>query len=317
MEGAVWLIAGPTASGKSALALRLAERLGAAVVNADSMQVYRDLPVLSARPSAEEEGRAPHRLYGHVDGAESYSVGRWLREAMAALAEPGPKVVVGGTGLYFRALTEGLAEMPGVPEAARAEASARLDRDGEATFRAALACVDPEAAARIAPGDRQRLVRAAAVHAATGRNLSDWRAATTPTLTAYRAVVLEPPREALYARCDARFEAMLAEGAFEEVATLAARALPEDRPVLKAVGVRELAAHLAGGLTREQAVEAAQRQTRRYAKRQLTWFRNQTPRWPRIDAVYPEAQWGQFLALPPGLTRPGGRETASPSSSEQ
>lgn len=297
----VWLLAGPTASGKSALALRLAERLGATVVNADSMQVYRDLRVLSARPSVEEERRARHRLYGHVDAAESYSVGRWLTDATAVLAEPGPKVVVGGTGLYFRALTEGLAEMPGVPEAARAEAAARLERQGEAAFRAALADVDAAAAARISPGDRQRLVRAAAVHAATGRSLSEWRTGTTPALTAYSAVVLEPPREALYARCDARFEAMLAEGALEEVAALRTRALPGDRPVLKAVGVRELAAHLAGELTRAQAVEAAQRETRRYAKRQLTWFRNQTPLWQRIEAVEPEAQWRQFLALAPRL----------------
>lgn len=315
--GEVWLVAGPTASGKSALALRLAERLGAAVVNADSMQVYRDLRLLSARPSAEEEALAPHRLYGHVDGAESYSVGRWLEEAIAVLAEPGPKVVVGGTGLYFRALTVGLADMPAVPEAARLAAGERLDAEGEAAFRAGLRAVDSAAEARIAPGDRQRLVRAAAVHAVTGRALSDWRSDTRPTLSRFSAVVLEPPRDALYGRCDARLGAMVEAGALAEVAALKARRLPEDRPVLKAVGVREFSAHLDGRASLADALEAARRETRRYAKRQLTWFRNQTPAWPRIDALTPDDQWRQFLALPAPLTRFGERETARLAQTEQ
>jgi tRNA dimethylallyltransferase len=313
----VWLVAGPTASGKSALALRLAERLGAEVVNADSMQAYRDLRLLTARPTPEEEAQAPHRLYGHVDGAEAYSVGRWLRAVATLLAEPGPKVVVGGTGLYFRALTVGLAEMPEVPEAARLEASARLDREGEAAFRLALAEQDPEAERRIASGDRQRLVRAGAVLAATGRSLSAWRAQTRPPLDAYRAVVLDPPRPALYARCDARLRRMLAEGALEEVRALLARGLPPDLPVMKAVGLRELAACLEGALDLGEALALAQRETRRYAKRQLTWFRNQTPAWPRLDSVEPEDQWRQFLALPEPLTRFGGRETAASVQIEQ
>lgn len=298
----VWLIAGPTASGKSALALRLAETIGAAVINADSMQVYRDLRVLSARPSPEEERRALHALYGHVDGADLYSVGRWAADAAAALAEAGPKVVVGGTGLYFRALTVGLADMPAVTEAERTAAGARFDEEGELTFRDSLRGVDPAAEARIAPGDRQRLARAAAVHAATGRPLSDWQADTRPALTRYRAVVLEPDRAALYARCDARLAAMLEQGALAEVEALLARRLSPDRPVLKAVGVRELAAHLDGRINLAEATETAARETRRYAKRQLTWFRNQTPDWPRIGATDPAAHWRQFVALNPALT---------------
>ena len=314
---AVWLVAGPTASGKSALALRLAERLGATVVNADSMQVYSDLRVLTARPSHDDEARAPHRLYGHVDGSTAYSVGRWLEDVRSLLAEPGPKVIVGGTGLYFRALTVGLAAVPAVPEAVRTEAGERLSRDGEQAFRSVLAAFDPEAAGRIAPGDRQRLTRAWAVHRATGRSLSDWRRETAPALRSYRAVVLEPPREALYARCDARLDAMVTAGALEEARALGDRRLPADRPVLKAVGVRELTAHLAGRLTLAVAVDRAKDETRRYAKRQLTWFRNQTPLWPRLDAVDADAQWRQFLALPAALTRLGERETAPADALEQ
>ncbi len=284
----MWLIAGPTASGKSALALALAERLGAELVNADAIQLYRDLRVLSARPSAAEEARAPHHLYGVADAADGWSVGRWLRAATLSLADirgrGRPAVVVGGTGLYFAALTRGLADTPQVPEAVRAEAEARLAAQGEPAFREALARVDAPSAARIQSGDRQRLVRAAAVHAATGRALSDWRASTRPALAraAWRGLVIEPPRSWLYARCDARFDAMLAGGALEEAARLDARALDPALPALKAVGLRELAAAARGELTLEQAREAAARETRRYAKRQTTWFRNQAPDWPRL-----------------------------------
>lgn len=316
-EDPVWLIAGPTASGKSALAVRVAERLGAAVVNADSMQVYADLHALSARPSAAELERAPHRLYGHVDGAEAYSVGRWLGEALAVLAEPGPKVVVGGTGLYFRALTVGLAEIPPVPEALRAEQAERFAAVGEAAFRAALAHVDPAAEARIAPADRQRLVRAAAVHAATGRSLSDWQAATRPPLTRYRALVLEPPRPLLYARCDARFEAMLAAGALEEARALLARDLPERQPVLRALGVQALGAHLRGEATLAEATAIAKTETRNYAKRQLSWFRNQNGAWPRLTGADADEQWGQFLALEAALTDASAHGTATSANQEQ
>ena len=273
------------------MALALAQRTGAEIVNADALQVYRDLRVLSARPSAAEEARVPHHLYGVADAGEAWSVGRWLRAASPVLEAIGargrPAVVVGGTGLYFRALTHGLAQTPAVPDEVRARVQALWEAQGEAEFRAALAAVDPEAEARIAPGDRQRLVRAAAVAQASGRPLSAWRADTQPTLTpeSWRGVVVSPPRADLYARCDARLAAMLDAGALEEVRALVARGLATELPTLKAVGVRELAAHLAGDLTAAQALEAAQRETRRLAKRQLTWFRNQTPDWPVADAL--------------------------------
>jgi tRNA dimethylallyltransferase len=303
MESRIWLIAGPTASGKSALALRLADATGAEIVNADSMQLYRDLRLLTARPSAEEEARAPHHLFGTVDAADGWSVGRWLRAAVETLAEIAargrPAIVVGGTGLYFRALTKGLAEIPPMPTEARGEAEADFDRLGEAAFRDRLAGADPAAAARITLGDRQRLVRAWEVHAATGAALSDWQQTGEPALPAdvWSGVALEPPREALYARCDARLEIMVREGALEEVRALVARGLDPALPAMKAVGVREFAAHLRGETSLAQALEAAQRETRRYAKRQLTWMRGQTPDWPRISAVDAEGQWREFQAL--------------------
>ena len=303
----IWLIAGPTASGKSALALRLADAVGGEIVNADALQLYRDLRVLSARPSPEEEARTPHHLFGIVDAAEGWSVGRWLVAATQALAGiSGPAVVVGGTGLYFKALTQGLANVPPVPAAFRASVAEQYDVYGEAAFRELLARVDPAAVQRIAPGDRQRLCRAREVFEATGKSLSDWQGETAGALDEpWNAVVLEPPRDALYARCDARLAAMVEEGALEEAAALSARGLAPSLPALKAVGYRELAAHLAGELTLDEAIAAAQQETRRYAKRQMTWFRNQTPDWPRIDATDVEAQWRQFLALNPSLTPSG------------
>lgn len=293
----VLLIAGPTASGKSALALRLAERLDGEIVNADALQLYADLRILSARPTAEEEARAPHHLFGVADGADGWSVGRWLDAALPLLGDIAARgrraIVVGGTGLYFRALTKGLADIPAVPAAVRQAAAETWERLGEDAFRQALAAHDPAAAARIAPGDRQRLLRAFEVVEATGRALTDWQADTAPPLSAgqWRAVVLEPDRKALYARCDARFAAMVEAGALEEVRALMARRLDPLAPVMKAVGVRELAAHLAGELTLVEAVALGQQETRRYAKRQLTWFRNQTPDWKRITT---EAEAGAF-----------------------
>ncbi len=303
------LIAGPTASGKSGLALRLAERIGGEIVNADALQLYRDLAILSARPTPEEARRAPHHLFGVADAADGWSVGRWARAAAAVLEDIAARgraaIVVGGTGLYFRALTRGLADIPDVPRAA----SLALANLGEAGLRERLAGLDPEAAARIAPGDIQRLVRALAVADATGRPLSAWQADTRPLLPAgaWRGVVLAPPRAALYARCDARLEGMVAAGALEEVRALVARELSVSLPAMKAVGLRELAAHLAGETALPEAIGLAQRATRNYAKRQLTWFRNQTPDWPRLDATEPNAQWGRFLALFGDLTAPGAR----------
>jgi tRNA dimethylallyltransferase len=283
----VTLIAGPTAGGKSALALALALETGAEIVNADSIQLYGDLRVLTARPTPADEAAAPHHLFGVADAAEAWSAGRWLRAARAVLAEIAARgrlaIVVGGTGLYFRALTVGLAEIPAVPAAVRAESAALHDMIGEAAFRERLAAVDPRAAARIAPGDRQRLTRAFEVHAATGRPLSHWRAATTPALPpgAWRGLVVEPPRETLYDRCDARLAAMIEAGALEEVARLLARGLDPRLPAMKALGVVPFAAHLRGETPMEAALARARQDTRHYAKRQLTWFRNQTPDWPR------------------------------------
>lgn len=281
------LIAGPTASGKSALALQMAERTGAVVVNADSQQLYADLRVLSARPSAEDEARAEHRLYGVADAAEAWSVGRWSRAVMPVLedlaAAGRPALLVGGTGLYFTALTKGLADIPDVPLEVREAAGGLYDAVGEAAFRARLAAIDPAAAQRIEAGDRQRLTRAWAVAEHTGRALSDWTAETTPLLApgSWTGRVVEPDRAALYARCDARVAHMVEAGALDEVRALVARGLDPALPAMKAVGVREFAAHLAGETTLAAAVEATRQATRNYAKRQLTWFRNQTPDWAR------------------------------------
>jgi tRNA dimethylallyltransferase len=308
MEPRIWLIAGPTASGKSALALRLAAATGAEIVNADSMQLYADLRVVTARPSAEEEAQAPHHLFGTVDAADGWSAGRWLRaagETLDAIAARGrPAIVVGGTGLYFRALTHGLADIPKVAAEVRRQAEAEFEALGEDAFRERLAAVDPAAAQRIEAGDRQRLVRAWEVFAATDTALSDWQATGEPTLKAgtWRAIALEPPREALYARCDARLAAMAEAGALDEVRALAARDLDPALPVMKAVGVREFAAHLRGETALSQALAAAQQETRRYAKRQATWMRGQMADWPRLTEINAEDQWRQFIALGPVLT---------------
>jgi len=308
MQRRIWLIAGPTASGKSALALRLAEQTGAEIVNADSMQLYAGLRVITAAPSPEEIARAPHHLFGTVDPADGWSVGRWLRAATQTLdqiqARGRPAVLVGGTGLYFRALTRGLAEVPAIAPEARDAAEADYERLGEDAFRARLAEADPAAAIRISPADRQRLVRAWEVFAATGTALSAWQQTGEPALApdTWSAVALEPPREPLYARCDMRLEAMVREGALEEVRALMGRELAPDLPAMKAVGVRELAAHLRGDVSLAEALDAAQRETRRYAKRQLTWMRGQMADWPRLSAADHESQWRQFIALEPSLT---------------
>lgn len=280
------LLAGPTASGKSRLALEIAARSGAVIVNADSQQLYADLRVLSARPSPEEEARAEHRLYGIADAADAWSVGRWSRAAMETLAglDGRPVLFVGGTGLYFTALTRGLADIPDIPVEAREAADRAWEAEGETEFRRRLADLDPAAAARIEAGDRQRLTRAMAVAEHTGRALSDWTADTTPLLEpgSWTGRVIEPDRAALYAACDARVARMVEAGALDEVRALVARGLDPALPAMKAVGVREFAAHLAGETSLAAAVEATRQATRNYAKRQLTWFRNQTPEWARV-----------------------------------
>lgn len=284
----VTLIAGPTASGKSRLAMDMAASTGAVILNADSQQLYADLRVLSARPSEADEAEAEHRLYGVADAGEAWSVGRWTRAVMPLLAELAdagrPALLVGGTGLYFTALTKGLADIPDVPDAVRDAVEAAFDSERETTFRLRLAELDPAAAARIEQGDRQRLIRARAVAEHTGRALSDWTADTTPLLApgSWTGLVVEPERERLYANCDLRVGLMMEQGALEEVRALIARDLSPDLPAMKAVGVRELAAHLAGETTLVEAVDATRQSTRNYAKRQLTWFRNQTPGWERV-----------------------------------
>ena len=289
------LIAGPTASGKSRLALAAARAIDGVIINADSMQIYRDLAVLTARPGPAEMTQAPHRLYGTVDGATAFSVADWVAAATAEIDAAWDAgrvpILVGGTGLYFRALIDGLADVPDIPADVRRQVRARLERDGPAAAHAWLAELDPVMAERLAPGDRQRIGRALEVVLATGASLADYQRSTPAgplagperagALTKY---VLVLPRDALYARVDARLADMLAQGALDEVAALAARRLDPDLPVMKALGVPPLMALLDGRLGRAEAQAQAQRDTRRYAKRQLTWLRHQFAHWPQADA---------------------------------
>jgi tRNA dimethylallyltransferase len=286
------LIAGPTASGKSALALELAQAHDAVIINTDSMQVYRDLRVITARPTLEEEARAPHRLYGHVDAAVNFSAGAWVADAAAVLAEARAQnrlpIFIGGSGLYFKALTRGLSAVPPIAAEIREAVRARLERDGVEALHAELAQRDPASAERLKPRDRARIARALEVVEATGRSLTDWHRDGLPPLLppgTFRALFLEPDRDALYARIDARFDAMLAAGALEEVARLAARQLDSLLPAMKAHGVPALLAHLKGEITRKEAAEIGRADTRHYAKRQFTWFRHQLP---EFEWVKPE-----------------------------
>lgn len=278
------LIAGPTASGKSAAALALAEELGGVIINADSMQVYREVEILSARPSAAEMARVPHRLYGHVGAHELYSVGRYQSDAAAALAEVRAMgrlpIFVGGTGLYFAALTDGLAEIPPVPADIREAARDRLSAVGVAGLHAELAALDPETASGLRPTDPQRVVRAYEVFQATGRPLVYWqKQAGIPVLQGLNLVriVLDLDRVTLRARIGERFHAMLAAGAMDEVAIL--KDLNPTLPAAKILGLRQLAAYAAGELGEEDAVTLAITATRQFAKRQVTWFRHRMADW--------------------------------------
>jgi tRNA dimethylallyltransferase len=280
------LIAGPTASGKSAVALALAEERDGTIINADSMQVYRDLRVITARPAPAEEARVPHLLYGHVDAAENYSVGRWCVDASAAFAQVSRSgrrpIIVGGTGLYFKALTRGLSAVPPVPAEVRARVRERLEVEGIAALYAELRDRDAAGAQRLMPNDRARVTRALEVILATGRSLTDWhREGMRPALEPDRAVkiFLDVERAELYRRIEARFEAMLAGGALEEVRALARRGLAAALPAMKAHGVPWLIRHLRGEIEHAAAVAEAKRDTRRYTKRQATWFRHQLPDW--------------------------------------
>ncbi|MGA9603287.1 MAG: tRNA (adenosine(37)-N6)-dimethylallyltransferase MiaA [Methyloceanibacter sp.] len=285
-EAKAILIAGPTASGKSVVALALAERLGGTVINADSMQLYRELRVLTARPSEADEALAPHRLYGVVSASEAFSVGRWLEAAQAAIAEArdagSVPILVGGTGLYFKALIEGLAPIPDIPSEVRAywrEQAARLTP--EALHRE-LAARDPGVAAKLRSSDPQRIVRALEVIDATGVSLSEWQGApAAPALLADDVLrfVIAPEREPLYAAIDARFDRMIENGAIEEVEALLALGLDDSLPAMRAHGVRELRAYLAGTSSLEGAQTKSKTESRRYAKRQMTWARRYMADW--------------------------------------
>ena len=295
------LIAGPTASGKSALALALALRFGGAVVNADSMQVYRDLRILSARPTPQDEAAADHLLYGHVDGAVNYSVGLWLADfsrTLDALRAAGRMaIVVGGTGMYFKAATQGLSDIPGVPEEVRAKVRKEAEGFSPADLHAQLAAVDPETAARLRPTDPQRILRALEVFETTGKPLTSFQGARTAPLLAaddWRGFFLAPEREALRAAIDGRFERMMEQGALDEVAALRARELDPALPVMRAHGVPSLIAHLEGRMTLEEAVAKGQADTRAYAKRQFTFARHQLPEFAWAPGKFEFDQIAEF-----------------------
>lgn len=299
-------IAGPTAGGKSALALKAATAKGGVIINADSMQVYSGMPVITACPSPEEEAQAPHRLYQFLDPSETCSAAFWAERAMAeiesAWAAGRLPILVGGTGMYFKILLDGIAKIPDIPNDIRAEVRRTCDEQGSAVLHAELAEVDPVAAERLYPGDSQRVSRAVEVYRATGVPLSIWQQDTEPGPMAaadregrVRKVVLLPDRSELYARCDRRFDLMLEAGALEEVEALMARGLPTSLPAMRALGVPSLMAYLAGEMTLDEATEDAKMQTRRFAKRQLTWFRNQFSSWDRLEAQYSERHFDNLV----------------------
>jgi tRNA dimethylallyltransferase len=298
------LIAGPTASGKSALALDLAQGCGGMVINTDSMQVYRDLRVLTARPTPAEEALVPHRLYGHVDAPVNFSAGSFVADAAKALTEARAQgrvpIFVGGSGLYFKAITRGLSAVPPIPSEVRESVRARLEHEGVEALHAELAQRDPVSAERLKPRDRTRIARALEVVEATGRSLTDWHREGLPPILpegAFVALFLAPERDQLYARIDARFDAMINAGALDEVAALAARDLDPLLPAMKAHGVPALIRHLKGEITLEQAAGIGRADTRHYAKRQFTWFRHQLP---EFEWVKPEAarEWLEHRTSP-------------------
>ena len=280
------LIAGPTASGKSALALALAERTGGVIVNADSAQVYRDLPILSAAPSAEEHKRAEHRLYGYLDGAVACSAADWAERAKAEIADIQSSgrlpILAGGTGMYIRTLLDGIAPVPAIDQDVRREVRSAPVAEN----RAKLERLDPEAAARLNAADTTRIARALEVVLSTGQPLSQWqerREGGIGDQIELQSIIMLPPRDWLYQRCDGRFAAMIEEGAIEEVEAMLARGFDPDLPVMRGIGVSEISAYLRGEMTLEEAIAAGQQATRRYAKRQYTWLAHQPPSdWPRF-----------------------------------
>ena len=297
------LIAGPTASGKSQAALALAEKIGGVVINADSMQVYREAPILTAQPFDADKARVPHLLYGHVGADEVYSVGRWRTDAIAALAEARSMkrvpIFAGGTGLYFSALTDGLAEIPEIPPEVRDGARGLLDEIGVEELHARLAARDPRTASKLRPSDPQRVLRAYEVFEATGRPLAEWQEAPAQSIlrnSHIAAFVLDPPRSELRARIAIRFEEMVEQGGLEEAAALAG--LDPALPAAKLLGLRPLQALAAGQISRSDALEQAITATRQFAKRQMTWFRNRMPHYIWYDPLQSNiiAQFGQISA---------------------
>ncbi|MGC6399162.1 tRNA (adenosine(37)-N6)-dimethylallyltransferase MiaA [Sphingomonas sp. FW199] len=294
----VALIAGPTASGKSAIALELARRYDGVVINADASQVYADLRILSARPTEAEEAEAPHRLFGHVDGADAYSAARYAADARAAIdqavAAGRLPILVGGTGLYLRTLIDGIAPVPEIDAAIRAEVRAM----SVAAAHDRLIAADPDAAARLHPGDTTRVARALEVKLSTGRTLAQWQAQRVGGIgdrIALTAAILLPDREWLAARCDARLAAMFDGGGVDEVERLRLRRLDPALPVMRAIGVPEIATMLDGTMTRAEAMDRAMLATRQYAKRQYTWFRNQPPAgWERLETNEKTVTIGYF-----------------------
>ena len=295
------VIAGPTASGKSALALALAQQIGGVIVNADSAQIYRDLRVLSAAPTDEELQQAEHRLYGVQDGALPCSAADWAGIARREIADihrsNRTAILVGGTGLYLRTLLDGIAPVPAIDTEVRARVRETLVEDN----RLKLRTLDPEAAARLKPGDSARINRALEVILSTGRTLAEWQKERTGGIAdsvELKPLILLPPRKWLYARCDERFAHMIDQGAVSEVERLIARKLNPNLPVMRAIGVREIADYLLGKVTLDDAVAAGQQATRRYAKRQYTWFAHQPPaKWPRFQEPLDLDRLGEALAL--------------------
>ena len=281
----VALIAGPTASGKSGAAAEIAEKLGGIIVNADAMQVYKDLNIISARPGPDDEARAPHHLFGHVDAAERFSVGRWLEDVepvLAAAAKRGqPIIITGGTGLYFKALLEGLSVIPDISPQITGHWNQQLKEHGPWALHSVLMAQDTDTADELEPNDGQRIVRALSVRQATGKSIRQFTN-SEPLLkdadVTLRAILL-PDRDKLYSRIESRFDHMIKAGALMEVETLVVRNLPDDLPAMRAIGVPELAAHLHGEQTLDEAVEKAKTNSRRYAKRQMTWIRGQMADW--------------------------------------
>lgn len=298
------LIAGPTASGKSAVARALATSLGGVVINADSMQVYSDLRILSARPSDEDEARVPHALYGIVPAAHAYSVGRWLEDVKRAMTDAERHalmpIITGGTGLYFKALLEGLSPIPDVPPEVRDHWRGQAREKDAEELHGLLGARDPQMAARLRPSDPQRVIRALEVLDATGRSLAQWQSEPGEPLVREAQVArvfVEPPRETLYERIDTRFDAMLDDGALEEVKSLGEQMLDPELPAMRALGVKPLMAMLKGDIEPEEAIARAKTETRRYAKRQLTWAKSNMIAWNRVFVKDSERMMAEIVSL--------------------